>query len=322
MAHLICNTNGKDSIAYVGQAPWHKLGQQLQPGQPIEIWLKESGMDYEVIAADVGYVTDAGSALFMPNKRVLYRSDTEAALSIVSKGYKIVQPGAIMKFFDDLCKIAGFDLEVAGVLDGGKRVWGLAKVSEGAPVRGTDIVKPYVLLATSYDGTMATVGQFTGVRVVCHNTITMAINDTVGQVRIPHNQQFDPEAMKQSLGIVENVYDKWMDKVKIMADTPMSEAAADKFMVDLMSTINKEKTALENRESNMYKHMMANFSGQGNLIGTDLDGGYNAWRMLNVVTQLVDHERGVEKSRLNSAWFGSGNALKNKAFELLSEVAA
>lgn len=71
------------SMAYVGDTPWHGLGNPLSPKQPIEVWAKESGMDWQIEAAEVRYVAGvAGSGLGsihpFPEQRVLYRSDTKA----------------------------------------------------------------------------------------------------------------------------------------------------------------------------------------------------------------------------------------------------
>jgi phage/plasmid-like protein (TIGR03299 family) len=94
---------------------------------------------------------------------------------VVSDGYRVVQPAEVMDFFRELVEIGGFELETAGALSDGRRVWALASVGDAAPVVSNDLVKPYLLLGTSYDGTMATVAKFTAIRVVCNNTITAAV---------------------------------------------------------------------------------------------------------------------------------------------------
>jgi hypothetical protein len=114
MAHEIDQTTGRDAIAYVGKTPWHGLGQKLLPGMGIDVWLKEAGLNYDVLRSTVCYTSNNGSDTKMFKGRdVLYRSDTGAPLSVVSKGYKIVQPREILAFFGELSNIGGFDLEVA-----------------------------------------------------------------------------------------------------------------------------------------------------------------------------------------------------------------
>lgn len=339
MAHeLDFKKNGQAAMAYVGAKPWHSLGQELSKGASIDQWRIEAGMDYEVKRDEVKYDAEReinGVKVLLPGnfkgRDVLYRSDTGRPLSVVSSSYKVVQPAQILDFFAKLSEIGGFELETAGVLSGGKRIWGLAKVGDGAPVIGHDIVRPYVLFATSYDGTMATTAKFSAIRVVCNNTITMAVGrgfmqdgktekDTENmavstQVRIPHSQSVDIDDIRQKLGIVSDVYEKWMVQTRLMAETPVSEEFAGQFLAELVGNKNSEKPV---EETKAYKRIMEIFN--GDMIGYEDAGAANRWTLVNAVTQYIDHERGGEKSRLDSAWFGSGNALKDKAYQMLAEV--
>ena len=215
MSDMIDQSTGRDAIAFVGEAPWHKLGHQLTSGAGIETWRREACLDYQVERTPVQFTIGAAVQPF-PDRDVLYRDDTRSPLSVVSKWYNVVQPGAILDFFAKLTAHNCFTLETAGALDGGRRVWALARVGDGAPVLDTDVIRPYVLLATSYDATLSTTAKFTSVRVVCHNTLTMSVgyggegqseNDvTGGCVRIPHSAKFDPDDVRLDLGIV---FDQW-----------------------------------------------------------------------------------------------------------------
>lgn len=334
MAHMIDNTTGKDAIAYVGETPWHGLGQQLTAGASIEQWRTQAGLDWQVNGSPVRFTANGNDSI-MPDRQVLYRSDTNAALSVVSTDYRIVQPSAVLDFFAELSEVGGFELEVMGALSGGKRIWGLAKVGDGANVIGQDEVRPYVLLATGYDGLMATNAKFTAIRVVCHNTITMALGsgkDRVGKseqdtenkavsslVRIPHSAKFDPTSVRMSLGIVRNAWEKWLVQSRILAEQSMNEAQADAFLKALFpapaQTPGTNHRPIE--QSKGYTTIMDLF--YGGAIGSDLTQGQSKWAMLNAVTEYVDHRKGRESdSRLNSAWFGEGDNIKNRAMALLA----
>lgn len=347
MAHEIAKTaTCRDAIAFVGQKPWHGLGQELTPGAPIEVWRREAGLDYEVLRTPVMFERphfvdgmEAKEVAVMPGSDVLFRSDTGQPLSVVGKSYKIVQPGQVLVFFAELSEIGGFELETAGVLSDGKRVWGLAKVGDGAPIVGHDVVRPYVLFATSYDGTLATVAKFTAIRVVCHNTITMAVGrgaegfgkteaDKHGavssMVRITHSAKVNTKDVRQRLGIVEDVYDRWLVNTRLLAEKSMNATEADKFVFNLLDSVTPApspgRTLPDVRTTKAYKRIMDLFD--SSLIGADLTGGHNGWRMLNAVTEFVDHERGKsDDSRLAGAWFGVGEGMKNRAYDLLMEVA-
>ena len=164
MTHLIDMSTGQAAMAYVGEAPWHKLGQRLTAGADLETWRCEAGLAYSVERTPVLFQRTGAGACdrieAMEGRDVLYRSDTGAPLSVVSSsGYQVVQPGEVLDFFGRLAEAGGFELETAGALSQGRRVWGLAKVHDGAPVVAQDTVRPYLLLATSYDGTMATTAK-------------------------------------------------------------------------------------------------------------------------------------------------------------------
>ena len=106
MAHQL------EQMAYVGDTPWHGLGNQLSPNQPIEVWAQQAGMDWRIESSDVSYMAknDKGQNIILPfeEQRVLYRSDTHAPLSVVSQRFQEVQPHSILEFYRDLTEQSGF----------------------------------------------------------------------------------------------------------------------------------------------------------------------------------------------------------------------
>lgn len=154
------------TMAYVNETPWHGLGNQLAAHQPIEVWAQQAGMNWRIEEAEVRFVSGmAGSTLgsihAFPEQKVLYRSDTKAPLSVVSSRYQVVQPESILEFYRDLVEVGGYELETAGVLKDGKKLWALAKTGQSATLKGRDRVNGYLLLSTSCDGSLATTAQFT-----------------------------------------------------------------------------------------------------------------------------------------------------------------
>ena len=329
MGHMIDETTGRAAIAYAGKTPWHGLGQQLSEGADIDTWTREAGLGYSVQACDVQYETPAVTGLQVwPERKVLTRSDTGAPLAVVSKDYRVVQPAEVMDFFRKLTDIGGFQMETAGALSHGRRVWALARVGDGAPVVDGDLVKPYLLLGTSYDGTMATIAKFTAIRVVCNNTITPAVNSRADEtdkgylkssVRVLHSAQFDADAVRLQLGIVADQFERFIVQSRQLARIDMNFTEADQFVQELLRPYHQ--SALEITDTQAYKRVIELW--QGRAIGSDILSASKAsgtrWAMLNAVTQLVDHERGrSDNTRLESAWFGTGAALKNRALELLN----
>lgn len=328
MTHKIDMSNGQANIAYVGDTPWHKLGYAIQPGDDKEVWIQKGGLAHEVLKSPAMYMTaDSDEVRAVGNRVVLYRSDNLEPLSVVSTGYNVVQPRQLFDFFDTIAEANNFTLETVGSLDGGARVWALVKVNEGATVIGQDVVKMYLLLATSYDGSLATVGKWTGVRVVCNNTIEMALGEG-GGVRIPHSTTFDPDQLRMDLGIANNAWEKFLIESRMLAKREVNDSFAKEFLKQLLppafSTTKVDgKIVTKPRpveETKAYQSIMNLFKGEA--IGADIpEARGTAWGLLNAVTQHVDWESGrTDNTRMKSAWFGVGNDMKSKAKDLLVEV--
>ena len=84
------------TMAYTGEKPWHGLGNKLGPQQPVEVWKEQAGMDWAIEESEVRYISgrnNFGTINAFPEQKVLYRSDTKAPLAVVSKRFKVVQPG-------------------------------------------------------------------------------------------------------------------------------------------------------------------------------------------------------------------------------------
>lgn len=307
MSHeLTQRRNGTFEMAYTGEAPWHGLGQVLTPDSPIEVWQKEAGMDWLVKRSRVRF----GESQIFENHHVLFRSDTKVPLGIVGKQYKIVQPPEVLEFFRDLVAGNGFQLETAGTLFGGKKFWALAKIGEGANILGKDRVNGYVLLATSCDGSMATTGKFTTIRVICNNTISMALSakdDTT--INISHKLAFDHGAMKAKLGIATDSFDKFITAAKVLACEPVKLARVETMTMELL----QGKSVKEDiRDSKAYKSIIQLFQhGKGN-------SGESLWDFVNGVTEYVDHSQRAksESHRLANSWYGAGDSLKTEALEM------
>jgi len=156
MAHFV------EQMAYIGGTPWHGLlGNRLTQKQPLEVWQREAGMNWQIQESPVHFKADTvgnlGTIHSLPEQKVLYRSDTKAPLSVVSNRYQVVQPREVLEFYRDLTEVSGYELETAGVLKGGRKFWALARTGQGTALKGNDQVNGYLLLATSCDGRLSAV---------------------------------------------------------------------------------------------------------------------------------------------------------------------
>ena len=309
------------TMAYVGQEPWHGLGNRLSPNQPLEVWAQQAGMNWTVEAADVRYVAgsdNVGSIHVFPDQKVLYRSDTKAPLSVVSKRFQVVQPSEVLEFYRDLTEAGGFELETAGVLKDGKKLWALARTGQSACLRGRDRINGYLLLATACDGTLATTAQFTSVRVVCNNTLTIALDNSSGAVKVGHRSKFDADAVKRQLGIQVSAWDGFMARMKALSERKVSDAAAEAYLKRVLTySVNPgaegQAVAVNDRALRAVQTL---YNGQGK--GAEMaSANGTAWGLVNSITEYIDHHRRARSDdhRLDAAWFGAGAAIKQKAWD-------
>ena len=322
MAHLV------QKMAYVGSEPWHGLGNHLPPKQAIDVWQKEAGMDWQILESPVRFMADSigtlGTIHTFPEQKVLYRSDSKEALSVVSQRYQIVQPREVLEFYRDLTEISGYELETAGVLKGGKKFWALAKTGQSTALKGNDQVNGYLLLATSCDGTLATIATPTTVRVVCNNTLTIAVNGPSQAIKVPHNTRFDPQAVKQQLGIAVSQWDGFMYRMRTLAERKVKSHEAMNYFLRVICDVqpgNVESTGMANERA--LKKVQSLYDGQGR--GAELESAKGtAWGLLNAVTEYVDHERRARNAefRMDSAWFGQGAVIKQRALDTALQLVA
>ena len=319
MSHDLDESTGKPAMAYVGERPWHGLGEALPPEQDIETWVKAARLDWGIEMLPVNYQM-GGRNHVMRDRFVLARSDTQAALSVVSGDYRVVQPKEVLEFYRDLVEERHYQLETAGALDGGRKVWALARTGlvAGVADNAADELGAYVLLATSCDKSLATTIAFTSVRVVCQNTLSFAVHEVKKEsrrsIKVNHSRRFDADQIKKDLGLMDESWEKFKLQLTPMAGKAMSDSAAEEFFQSLFQS---EKEMKEGTISDQKrKEVMQLMSFYRHAPGQDLPTAKNTlWGAVSAVTYYVDHIRTASGDRLDSAWFGTGATLKEKAWQ-------
>jgi phage/plasmid-like protein (TIGR03299 family) len=331
MAHELYQIGSEHSMAYANDTPWHGLGQQVDPTISLEEWSKKAHLDWEVVEGKVEVVVPGagfrGSDVRLPmnDKKAFYRSDNWQPLSVVGSKYKPVQPLEVLEFFRDLVEEHGFVMETAGSVMDGRRVWALAHINDAFTLPGNDLVKGYLLLATSCDRSMSTTVALTSTRVVCNNTLELAYgkansnSKASSAIRIPHAATFNADKVKLDLFGIESSWAKFRGLSGRLAAETITEHQAVKFFMNLYH--NKK---LGNDYSDVPpRTVTALFDLFREGVGSGMESARGtAWGALNAVTRLVDHVRGRGvDTRLQSAWFGEGRILKLRSWKMACELA-
>lgn len=353
MAHEITRNaaTGKSEMAFTGETPWHKLGQSLPVGASVEEFLVAAGMEWVINRSPVSYVAGRGAkseTLEFDGQSVLYRSDNREPLGVVSSDYQIVQPYEVLEFFRSVAGTAGAELHTAGTLFGGKRFWALAKMGEAS--FGADKLGNFLLLTTSADGTIATTARQTSVRVVCNNTLSVALAGQAGAtVKVSHRQRFDAARVKRALADVNSNFEAFCADVDTLCSTKVSQAEAQEFIRTLLrgGNLTAEATAATAQVDSIGASTLAELLAKPlvlpeatpakvqrahpgeNIILELFNGGARgselatakgtAWGLVNAVTEYVDHYATAKSTdhRLARAWFSTGDEMKSDAFEAL-----
>lgn len=341
MTHMIDMSNGRENMAYVGKTPWHGLGHSLQPGASLDTWIKAAGLDWTVSmrpsfyprqATLLGNASPDGPFIQSADNFHVVRDDTEASLGVMTGRYNPVQPSEVMAFFREfILTDERFQLETAGSLKAGKVIWALAKF-DTAMTAGGDAHVNYVLLTTSYNGSLATTAQATSIRVVCNNTLTASIYDKAGTatVKVPHSRKWTQavqEDAHERLTLIASEFDKYKVLADALAGTRMAKATTEDFLKAIAYGPTHGKPEAE--QSGQAKANLDRLFQSWAQTATETEGD-TAWAALNAVTRFVDHDRNtrmkggvtnVADARMASSFYGSGAVIKGDAVRRLAAMA-
>lgn len=327
MSHELDFTTGSAAIAFRGDVPWHGFGSVIADGDSIETIQTKANLDWEVTPTPSLYRFN-NELRTVKNRVQLIRSDTGESLSEMSgSNYKIRQPREILEFFRGLTEGGGLQINVAGALHGGKKVWALAeRVGGTKAVIGKDLIKPYILLIDSYDGSHATTARWTSVRVVCQNTLSFSEADRKTQVKRKHSQEFDVQGMHLELGEFDSSFKAYVETLQAMAKVKMTDDKLARFFTKLyapdafLDESKWTKTAMDfDKVSTNKKNTIADLMNLNkDNLGSELESA-NAtlYGALQTVTFFHDHvARTKGNKRFESATIGAGNRMKDDALEL------
>ena len=159
-----------ESMFYTRIAPWHGLGVRVEEAQDSEEALEQSGLNWTVIQRPI--MTSTYTPI--PGYKANIRQNDERVLGVVTDRYKVVQNHEAFAFTDALLG-EGVRYETAGSLNDGKKIWLLAKLPDKYFLEGEEI-EPYLVFSNTHDGSGAIKVAMTPIRIVCQNTLNLALS--------------------------------------------------------------------------------------------------------------------------------------------------
>lgn len=269
-----------ESLMYVREVPWHGLGKQLEYAPSSKEAIIAAELDWRVDSLPI--YDAAGKEI--PGFKANTRDKDGKVLGIVGKKYTIVQNADAFDFTDSLID-EGMVYETAGSLLGGRKIWLLGKMPEQKIL--DDAVEPYVCFVNSHDGTGAVKVCMVNVRVVCNNTLNLALKTAKRTWSTTHVGNMDQKLTeaRETLGLIEEYNNALAAEAEILATKKISDLEINKIF-DTVYPIDPEvdsKRKIENVAAIKGGLMrcydapdIANFKG-------------TVWGLMNAVSDYISH---------------------------------
>lgn len=302
-----------ETMFYTREKPWHGLGIRVETAPTSKEALQLAGLDWKVIQKPI--LTEDGSLIegFKAN----VRDRDQKVLGVVSNRYKVVQNEEAFAFTDALLG-EGVRYETAGSLAEGKRTWILAMLPHKYIIAGDEIT-PYLVFMNSHDGSGAIKAAMTPIRVICQNTLNLAlarakrswstnhIGDISGKMEDARNtlQLANRYMVELGKGIEQ------LQRVKL-SDKQVLEFVEEFFPVSEDMSIQQKKNMQSLQEDMKMRYFDA----------PDLKQvGKNGYRFINAVSDFATHSRPLrETANYKENLFArtvDGNSMIDKAYNMV-----
>jgi phage/plasmid-like protein (TIGR03299 family) len=325
MAHNISEINGKHAVMVVGEPAWHRLGTVLNNPATAEQAITAANLNWQVLK----------EPLFAGEKRLAvsdhyaivrddHWNDSKATvLGIVRRAYTPLQNREAFRFFDPIVGEKAAVYHAAGALGNGERVWILVKLPDDIRVIGDDIANKYLLLSNSHDGSSAVQIKFTPIRVVCQNTLTMALREGP-TLRVPHTRDVHQRlrVAASMLNAIKMRYSELEEAFRQMVRVRLHEEKLQEFLGQVFpdprrgdDEVRYERALTQVRTDRAGAEYLYE-TGKGN---QETAVARTLWAAYNGVAEYVDHKRYARYEtdrQVEAIWFGDGYSAKARAFSV------
>lgn len=313
-----------ENMLYVGATPWHKLGTKFVDAPDLETAIVASGLDWQVTTEPL-YTESQEKVAALATRR----TSDHKILGVVGPTYQPQQNKEAFDFFKPFVESNQASIETCGSLRGGKRVFILAKLNlDPVKIVGDDEVAKYVLMCNSHDGTMAVRVGFTPIRVVCANTMSMAINSKASKlIRVRHTKNIKKnlEEVGRIMNLANAEFEASAEQYRSLAHKQINQADLEKYVKIIFNVNKKLEMTEENLAVIQNKRLMKSIiplfeKGRGNNM-PNVKGTY--WAAYNAVVEYLQYNRGNDEThRLDQMWFGQGANLNRKALTTAIKMSA
>ena len=314
MSHGLEQKNGKTSMFYAGsnETPWHRGGVFLgENSVTAEEAIKAANMEWEVSLQSIECIN-----LTIPDFKAVLREDTGEVLGIRKQKYTPYQNKDAFKVLDPFIGEGKAVWHTAGVLGKGERIWIQAKLPGYIEVTKNDIIEKYLFLTNSHDGSTGIKLGFSPQRIVCANTLKMALvsgQSSIMNIKHTKNHEIKIKQALKVLGLVEKIAEDFETDAKKMYEFKMSDADIDAYLAEVINITKEAKEKVELYKDKSFIRYKEYIEGG---LGTDIQGVKGSlWGTYNAITESIDHPTRKVKDLLQYSQFGAGRIIKDRAWD-------
>lgn len=339
MAHQLMTY---DTMLAVKERPWHGLGVVLEDAPSIEDAKEKSGLNWTASIKPSYFEADDGQFVRVPGQNAVVRDDVSVVIGAVGDRYEIYQNDEMWKFIDTFKSQTNCDIETAGSLRNGAITWVLAKNGAVEYVTG-DPIEEFFLFRNSFDGSSPIMSTFTNIRVVCANTMALAIKNARNMFKVRHTASAESqlEEVQKALGIRANFKAKLDEAMDHLVTVPFGAKKIENFLADVVFPVPQQivqtggkvvdikeasKKAITTRTNkiNAVLELVENGAG-ANIVGVR----GTAYGLFQALTEWSDHERSIKVTQnrdrkevlFENAFWGTGAQFKQDCFDALLKAA-
>jgi phage/plasmid-like protein (TIGR03299 family) len=311
MAHEV------ETMMYVGDKPWHGLGVSIPEKKRLSVYeaLLAAGLDWNVELRHLYTEGSQGEGIGILDHHCTCRTTDNRVLGIVGRDYTPLQNSEAFAWFQPFLDTGMATLETAGSLKDGQKVWVLAKVRDSQGSINGDRVDHYILLSNAHDGSIPVRVGFTPIRVVCHNTLTMAHHAADSKLlRVKHTPHVveNLEAVRKIMNIARMDFYATIAQYKSLARKEIDRNDLERYVKVVFNMGDKGGEKLLPKVLYLFDH------GRGSEIA-----GATYWGAYNAVTEYLNYFRGkTQDNTLNSLWYGGSAMVSARALDVALKMAA
>ena len=302
-----------ETMFYVREKPWHGLGTKVMEAPKSKEALKIAGLDWKVVQEPVFTETKEK----IEGYRVNVRDTDRKVLGVVTDRYKVIQNEEAFAFTDALLG-KGVRYETAGSLQGGKKVWLLAHLPQEYIISG-ERISPYLVFSNTHDGSGAVRVALTPIRVVCNNTLNLALSTAKRSWSMVHtgNIQEKMEEAKNTLFMAEKYMDQLGKEFDNLRRVQLTDQKVKEY-IEILLPMEGDMTPLQRKNIfRLREDMQARYFDAPDL----KEVGNNAYRFINAVSDFATHAQPLRKTaNYKENLFArtvEGNPLIDKAYQMI-----